>query len=35
MKVAKKLDILVEDRVMKTKRLSTLEYFIIMKNSNT
>jgi len=34
-KVAKKLDIAVEDRVMKTKRLSTLEYFIIMKNSNT
>ena len=34
-KVAKKLDIAVEDRVMKTKRLSTLEYFIIMKNSIT
>ena len=32
-KVAKKLDIAVKDRVMKTKRLSTLEYFIIMKNS--
>jgi chromosome segregation ATPase len=31
--VAKKLDIAVEDRVMKTKRLSTLEYFIIMKNT--
>ena len=33
-KVAKKLDIAVEDRVVNTKKLSTLEYFIIMKNNN-
>jgi len=33
-KVAKKLDIAVEDHVIKIKKLSTLEYFIIMKNNN-
>uniref|UniRef100_A0A6C0EE58 DUF3627 domain-containing protein n=1 Tax=viral metagenome TaxID=1070528 RepID=A0A6C0EE58_9ZZZZ len=31
--VAKKLDIAVEDRVIKTKKSTTLEYFIIMKNN--
>ena len=33
--VAKKLDIAVEDRVIKTKKSSILEYFIIMYNNNT
>jgi hypothetical protein len=33
--VAKKLDIAVEDRVIKTKKSATLEYFIIMKNNIT
>jgi len=33
--VAKKLDIAVEDRVIKTKKSTTLEYFIIMKNNIT
>jgi len=30
--VAKKLDIAVEDRVVKTKKTAILEYFVIMKN---
>ena len=34
-KVAKKLDIAVEDRVIKTKKSTTLEYFVIMKNNST
>jgi len=33
--VAKKLDIATDDRVIKTKKSSTLEYFIIMYNNNT
>jgi len=32
-KVSKKLDIAVEDRVIKTKKSATLEYFIVMKNN--
>ena len=32
--VTKKLDIAVVDRVVKTKKIDTLEYFIIMKNNN-
>ena len=33
-KVAKKLDIAVEDRVIKTRKTSTLEYFVVMRNYN-
>ena len=33
--VAKKLDIATDDRVIKTKKSSILEYFIIMYNNNT
>ena len=34
MQVAKKLDIATEDRVIKTKKSATLEYFIIMYNNS-
>jgi len=33
--ISKKLDIAVEDRVIKTKKTSTLEYFVVMKNETT